>query len=223
MPRASTAASTTPMADGKVAGCGRQAATGRRGSRKAARARFRSPSISNSVPTRSPIDGVREAQGRRREAGSEGSVEQSRGLMDKNRIKRPTRPDERANDRKVQGHQGPGWQIRQACGKGGRSYLGSSTPCPASRTERTATCVIAAGKSAEGIVAEGLTRGEDPNGGEASRTRGLGGSCGRRSSWSRPSRGVDGRRPKRGGGRDRNPRRRTLGSKAWRLWGRRWK
>src|SRR5215218_5485832 len=29
---------------------------------------------------------VSEAQGRRREAGSEGSVEQNRGLMDKNRI-----------------------------------------------------------------------------------------------------------------------------------------
>jgi hypothetical protein len=36
-------------------------------------------------------------------------VEQSRGLMDKNRITRPTRPDERASDRKVQSHQGPGW------------------------------------------------------------------------------------------------------------------
>jgi len=39
---------------------------------------------------------ISKAQGRRREAGSEGSVEQSRGPMDKNRIKRPTRPDERA-------------------------------------------------------------------------------------------------------------------------------
>jgi len=48
---------------------------------------------------------VSEAQGRRREAGSEGSVEQSRGLMDKNRITRPTRPDERAADREVHSHQ----------------------------------------------------------------------------------------------------------------------
>jgi hypothetical protein len=34
--------------------------------------------------------------------GSEESAEQSRGSMDKNRITRPTRPDERANDREVQ-------------------------------------------------------------------------------------------------------------------------
>jgi len=50
-----------------------------------------------------------EAQGRHREVGSEGSVEQSRGPMDKNRIKRPTRSDERASDREVHGHQGSGW------------------------------------------------------------------------------------------------------------------
>jgi hypothetical protein len=29
--------------------------------------------------------------------------------MDKNRITRPTRPDERANEREVHGHQGSGW------------------------------------------------------------------------------------------------------------------
>jgi hypothetical protein len=52
---------------------------------------------------------ISEAQGRRHETGSERSVEQSRGLMDKNRITRPTRPDERAKDREVHGHQGPGW------------------------------------------------------------------------------------------------------------------
>jgi len=52
---------------------------------------------------------ISEAQGRRREAGSEGSVEQSRGPMDKNRITRPTRPGERANDCEVHGHQGSGW------------------------------------------------------------------------------------------------------------------
>src|ERR1700750_3317066 len=57
---------------------------------------------------------------------SEESVEQNRGSMDKNRIVRPTRPDERANDREVQGHQGSGWEIRRACGEGGRSYLGRS-------------------------------------------------------------------------------------------------
>jgi len=52
---------------------------------------------------------ISEAQGRRREAGSEDSVEQSRGSMDKHRITRPTRPDERARDREVHGHQGSGW------------------------------------------------------------------------------------------------------------------
>jgi len=36
-------------------------------------------------------------------------VEQSRGPMDKNRITRPTRPDERATDREVHGHQVSGW------------------------------------------------------------------------------------------------------------------
>jgi hypothetical protein len=49
------------------------------------------------------------ASGAHREVGPERSVEQSRGPMDKNRITRPTRPDERASDREVQGHQGPGW------------------------------------------------------------------------------------------------------------------
>jgi hypothetical protein len=52
---------------------------------------------------------ISKTQGRRREAGSEGSAEQNRGLMDKNRITRPTRPDERAYDRKVHNHQGSGW------------------------------------------------------------------------------------------------------------------
>jgi len=50
-----------------------------------------------------------EAQGRHREVGSEESVEQSRGPMDKHRITRPTRPDERATDREVHSHQWPGW------------------------------------------------------------------------------------------------------------------
>jgi hypothetical protein len=44
----------------------------------------------------------RESSGRRREAGSEGSVEQSRDPMDKNRITRLVRPDKRAGNREVQ-------------------------------------------------------------------------------------------------------------------------
>src|SRR5262249_47414140 len=59
MPRASTAASTTPMPAGRDAACGRRAATARRGSRKAAKVRCRSLSISSSAPTRSPIDATR--------------------------------------------------------------------------------------------------------------------------------------------------------------------
>ena len=49
------------------------------------------------------------ASGAYREVGPERSVEQSRGLMDKNRITRPTRPDEQAYDCEVHGHQGSGW------------------------------------------------------------------------------------------------------------------
>jgi len=52
---------------------------------------------------------ISEAQGRHREVGSEESAEQSRGLMDKHRITRPARPDERAANREVHGHQRSGW------------------------------------------------------------------------------------------------------------------
>jgi hypothetical protein len=50
-----------------------------------------------------------EAQGRHREVGSEGSVEQRYGPMDKNRILRPTALDERASDREVRIHQKRWW------------------------------------------------------------------------------------------------------------------
>src|SRR5215212_5558293 len=47
------------------------------------------------LPSLMVAKGASEAQGRRREAGSEGSVEQNRGLMDKNRIGgRPGRTSE---------------------------------------------------------------------------------------------------------------------------------
>ena len=45
-----------------------------------------------------------EAQGRRREARSEGSVEQRREPMDKKRIKRPTASGELACDREAHNH-----------------------------------------------------------------------------------------------------------------------
>ena len=46
-----------------------------------------------------------EAQGRHREVGSEGNVEQRYGLMDKNRYE-AYGPGERANDREAHIHQG---------------------------------------------------------------------------------------------------------------------
>jgi hypothetical protein len=64
------------------------------------------------------------ASGGHREVGPERSVEQSRGPMDKNRTMRPTRPDERAKDREVHGHQGPGL-VNPAGMRGRRSILPS--------------------------------------------------------------------------------------------------
>jgi len=50
-----------------------------------------------------------EAQGRRREAGSERSVEQRREPMNKNRMRRPTAAGERAKYREAQIHQDCWW------------------------------------------------------------------------------------------------------------------
>jgi hypothetical protein len=50
-----------------------------------------------------------EAQGRHREVGSEGSVEQRYGPMKKNRMMRPAVPGERATDREAHIHQGCWW------------------------------------------------------------------------------------------------------------------
>jgi hypothetical protein len=50
-----------------------------------------------------------EAQGRHREVGSEGSVEQTREPMNKNRMMRPTAAGERAKDREARIHQGCWW------------------------------------------------------------------------------------------------------------------
>src|SRR5437899_11905005 len=65
----------------------------------------RLPSMLEQLGGASPLSSlmerrISEAQGRRREAGSEGSVEQSRDPMDKNRIPRLVRPDERAGNAK---------------------------------------------------------------------------------------------------------------------------
>jgi hypothetical protein len=52
---------------------------------------------------------AREAQGRRREAGSERSVDQRREPMNKNRMMRPTVRVELANDSEARFHQEYGW------------------------------------------------------------------------------------------------------------------
>src|SRR4051794_4039483 len=100
---------------------------------------------------------VSEAQGRRREAGSEGSVEQSRDPRDTNRIARPTQPDERARGREVHGHQGRGGKSGGGAAKAGGLTSGDLRRVRNSRTERAARPVTAAEKSAEGVVA-GATR-----------------------------------------------------------------
>jgi hypothetical protein len=68
------------------------------------------PACSIAGECESPIqpDGrISEAQGRPREVASEGSVEQSRDLTNRNRIRGILWPDERATNREVQIHQGP--------------------------------------------------------------------------------------------------------------------
>jgi hypothetical protein len=88
--------------------------------------------------------------------GSEDSVEQSRGPMDKHRITRPTRPDERANGREVHGHQ------RTGGGKsGGRAVKavgltsGGLRCVSVTRLRSSQGDLTAAQKSAEGIVGGG--------------------------------------------------------------------
>src|SRR5258708_21711642 len=56
--------------------------------------------------------------------------------------------------------------MRRACREGGRTYLGRSPSCPGQRTERVVRLVIAAEKSADGVVggtsfAEGPERWKD--------------------------------------------------------------
>ncbi len=79
-----------------------------------------------------------EAQGRHREVGAEGSVEQRRGPMNKNRMRRPTAAGERARYREAHIHQGGWWQIRRLCVEGGRTYLGRSATCHGIVTESEA-------------------------------------------------------------------------------------
>jgi hypothetical protein len=121
-----------------------------------------------------------EAQGRHREMGSEGSVEQSRGPMDKKRIMRPTRPDERASARKVHSHQRPGVVGGRAVKAVGftsgdlRLPLGFGTEIDASRSDR--------GAEVSGGIVGGAGSAEGLNGGVANRTAISRKPCGRRIS-----------------------------------------
>lgn len=62
-------------------------------------------------------------------------MEQTHGPMDKNRIQRPTAPDEEANGSEVRIHQRCWWYIRWSRGEGGRTYLGRSARCHGIVTE----------------------------------------------------------------------------------------
>jgi hypothetical protein len=71
---------------------------------------------------------------------------------------RPTRSDERADDREVHGHQGLG-VVNPAGVRRRRSVLPREIlTCPGYRTERVARLVIAAEKSAEDIVGGAFDR-----------------------------------------------------------------
>src|SRR6266852_4308417 len=100
---------------------------------------------------------ISEVQGRRREAGSEGSMEQSRDLMNKNRIARLLRPDERAGNREVP-------TIKDRSSRSGRCAVkaveltsGDLRRVPHAGLAGSQGPAIAAQKSAEGIVV-GATR-----------------------------------------------------------------
>ena len=100
---------------------------------------------------------ISEAQGRRREAGSEGSVAQSRDQMDKNRILRLVRPDERAGNREVQTIKGLGSRFGGCAVTAVELTSGDLRCVPESGLAGSQGPAIAPQKSAEGIVA-GLSR-----------------------------------------------------------------
>jgi hypothetical protein len=100
---------------------------------------------------------ISEAQGRRREAGSEGSVEQSRDPMDKNRITRLVRPDERAGNREVHTIKGLSSRFGGCAAKAVELTSGDLRRVSQSGLAGSQGPVIAPQKSAEGIVA-GLAR-----------------------------------------------------------------
>jgi hypothetical protein len=95
---------------------------------------------------------ISEAQGRRREAGSEGSVEQSCDPMDKNRITRLVRPDERAGNREVHAIKGLGSRFGGCAATAVELTSGDLRRVPESGLAGSQGPAIAPQKSAEGIV-----------------------------------------------------------------------
>src|SRR6266481_3070467 len=100
---------------------------------------------------------ISEAQGRRREAGSEGSVEQNRDPMDKNRITRLVRADERAGNREVHTIKDLSSRFGGCAAKAVELTSGDLRRVSQSGLAGSREPVIAWQKSAEGIVA-GRTR-----------------------------------------------------------------
>jgi hypothetical protein len=101
---------------------------------------------------------ISEAQERCREAGFEGSVEQSRDPMDKNRITRLIRPDERAGNREVQTIKGLGSRFGGCAVKAVELTSGDLRRVPQSGLIDSQGSMITPQKSAEGIVVGGSRR-----------------------------------------------------------------
>jgi hypothetical protein len=81
--------------------------------------------------------------------------------MDKHRITRPTRSDERACDREVHGHQEPGGKSGGRAGEGGRSYLGRSALCLSNGTEGIVRCADGSAEVSRGHSGRRVTAGSD--------------------------------------------------------------
>src|SRR5712664_732296 len=128
---------------------------------------------------------ISEAQGRRREAGSEGSVEQNRDPMDKNRITRLVRPDERAGNREVHTIKELSSRFGGCAAKAVELTSGDLRRVSQSGLAGSREPVIAWQKSAEGIVA-GSTRRRTERWKGDGRAGCSWGPSGRTTSWSWP-------------------------------------
>src|SRR5690348_10488560 len=132
-------------------------------SRHRTRRRFQCAEHARQLGGASPLSSlmerrISEAQGRRRETGSEGSVEQSRDPMDKNRITRLVRPDERAGNREVRTIKGLGSRSGGCAAKAVELTSGDLRRVSQSGLAGSQGPVTAPQKSAEGIVAGGARR-----------------------------------------------------------------